>query len=127
MNKIKQALDKLFQTHRVVFWYDIKNELKQDFESLSLVDVEKLVIENNEFFIKHRVLREKSESKFLIYHQGARPNDSINWLLDMELAFGEFRSDQNSIWLGEIGLGFDYADFVQEHITFLKIRILEKN
>src|SRR5690606_19272850 len=26
----------------------------------------------------------------------------------------------NSIWLGEIGLGFDYADFVQEHITFFK-------
>ncbi|PIT99448.1 MAG: BREX-1 system phosphatase PglZ type A [Bdellovibrionales bacterium CG10_big_fil_rev_8_21_14_0_10_45_34] len=120
MSKIKQALDKLFQTHRVVFWYDTKNELKQDFESLSLVDVEKIEIQNNEFFIKHKVLREKNDSKFLLYHQGARPKDSVNWLIDMELAFGEFRSDQNSIWLGEIGLGFDYADFVQEHITFFK-------
>lgn len=120
MSKIKQALDKLFQTHRVVFWYDTKNELKQEFEALDFTDIEKLEIQNNEFFIKHQVLREKSESKFLIYKEGPRLSDSSNWLLDMELAYGEFRSDQNSIWLGEIGLGFDWADFVQEHVSFFK-------
>lgn len=120
MSKIKVALDKLFQTHRVVFWYDTKNELKDEFQSLEFSDVEKLVIQNNEFFIKYHVLRERAESKFLLYREGARPSDSANWLLDVELAFTEFKSDQNSIWLGEIGLGFDYGDFVQEHVAFFK-------
>lgn len=120
MSKIKQALDKLFQTHRVVFWYDTKKELKDDFKSLELNDVEKIEINNNEFAIKCRVLREQIESKFLIYKEGPRLGDAENWLLDMELAFGEFRSDQNSIWLGEIGLGFEWADFVQEHVSFFK-------
>ncbi|MFZ4715529.1 MAG: BREX-1 system phosphatase PglZ type A [Bacteriovoracaceae bacterium] len=126
MSKIKLALDKLFQTHRVVFWYDTKNELKQVFNDLSFSDVEKIEIQNNEFFIKQRVLREKSDFKFLIYKDGSRLNDSSNWLLDMELAFGEFRSDQNSIWLGEVGLGFEWADFVQEHVTFFKKQIFRE-
>ena len=40
-NRIAQALMKLFDRHRIVFWYDTKSELHNDFESLSLPDVEK--------------------------------------------------------------------------------------
>ena len=35
-DRIKQALNRLFEKHRIVFWYDAKKELRADFESLQL-------------------------------------------------------------------------------------------
>lgn len=59
MNKrIKKALINLFEKHRIVFWYDGKKELRQDFETLDLEDVEKIELINNEFGVKYRILRE---------------------------------------------------------------------
>jgi hypothetical protein len=43
-NRITQALTKLFERHRIVFWYDTKGELRSDFEAVSIPDVEKLEI-----------------------------------------------------------------------------------
>ena len=41
-NRIAQALTKLFDRHRIVFWYDSKQELRGDFYALELLEVEKL-------------------------------------------------------------------------------------
>jgi hypothetical protein len=41
-------------------------------------------------------LREEPDQKFLLYHEGPFPEDPDNWLLDVQLAFGAFRSDQVS-------------------------------
>ena len=46
-NRIAQALAKLFDRHRIVFWNDAKQELRDDFESLQLSGVEKLELSNN--------------------------------------------------------------------------------
>jgi len=35
-NRIAQALTKLFDRHRIVFWYDAKQELRSDYEALEL-------------------------------------------------------------------------------------------
>ena len=35
-NHIAQVLSKLFEHHRIVFWYDPGQELRGDFEALSL-------------------------------------------------------------------------------------------
>lgn len=122
MNKqIKQALDNLFQKHRIVFWYDDKQEFDKDFESLELDDVTKLEIHNNEFRLKHQVLREQKDQKFLLYKNGARPSKYIdNWLLDLELYSGDFRTDQVAIWLVELGLGLQFSQIVEEHIEFFQ-------
>ena len=56
-SRIVAPLNRLFAKHRIVFWYDSKQELRSEFESLELANVEKLEIVNNEFGIKHRVLR----------------------------------------------------------------------
>lgn len=40
-SKISQALQALFEKHRIVFWYDAKDEFKADFEQLQLHGVEK--------------------------------------------------------------------------------------
>ena len=47
-NRIAIALTKLFDRHRIVFWYDAKKELRDDFEALSLPGIEKIELANNE-------------------------------------------------------------------------------
>ncbi len=118
MDKIAQALQKKFQKHRIVFWYDTKKELRTDYEKLEFSDIEKIELNNNEFRVKHRILREEQDKKFLIYHEGESPFDLDNWLLDVQLAFGEFRTDQSAIWLNELGLGLEFSDIVDQHSVF---------
>ena len=119
-DRIAQALTNLFEHHRIVFWYDAKKELRDDFEAVSLPDVMKLELTNNEYAIKYQLLREKPEQKFLLYREGPKPDDLDNWLLDVLLAQGEFRTDQVGIWLSELGLGQEYADVLQIHAEYFK-------
>lgn len=119
-SRIAQALSKLFERHRIVFWYDAKSELRADFTAVSLEDVDKIELTNNEFGIKHRILRKHPEGKFLLYRDGPQPDDLDNWLLDVQLAHGEFRTDQVAIWLAEFDLGLEFADVVQQHAGFFQ-------
>lgn len=120
MDRITLSLNKIFETHRIVFWYDVKKELRSDYETVAISDVEKVEVRNNHFYIKHLVLRERPDQKFLLYFESERPADKDNWLLDVELAYGEFRSDRSSIWLGELGLGYEFANLMSEHEEFFK-------
>ena len=95
-NRIAQALTKLFERHRIVFWYDEKQDLRDEFEGLSLPRVEKVELTNNEYGIKYRILREQPGQKFLLYREGQQPADLENWLLDVHLAHGEFRTKLTS-------------------------------
>lgn len=117
-DQIARALERLFDKHRIVFWYDAKQELRDDFDALALADVEKLVLTNNEYGIKYKMLREAPEQKFLLYREGPQPADLDNWLLDVQLAHGEFRTDQAAIWLSELELGLEFVDVVQAHTEF---------
>ena len=117
-NRIALALTKLFERHRVIFWYDAKQELRRDFEALAIPDIEKIELLNNEYQVKYRLLREQPERKFLVYRDGPQPEDLDNWLLDVQLANGEFRTDQIGIWLSELELGLEFSDLVQEHTEF---------
>lgn len=117
-DRISLALQRLFEKHRIVFWYDTKHELRADFTALVLPGVEKIEIVNNEFGIKHHILREQPEQKFLLYRDGPQLPDLENWLLDVQLAHGEFRTDQVALWLAELDLGPTFADVVQAHAEF---------
>ena len=119
-NRIAHALTALFEKHRIVFWYDSKDELRAEFDALDLQGVTKLEIANNEYALKYRILREEPEQKFLLYHAGSQPEDLQNWLLDVLLAHGEFRTDQVGIWLSELELSLEFADVVQEHLEFFR-------
>lgn len=118
MNKIEGALSKLFDKHRIVFWYDAKQELRKDYESVDLVGIEKIELANNEFSVKYRMLRQEPDRKFLVYHEGKQPADLDNWLLDVLLANGEFRADQVAIWLAEMEL--EFAELFEQHQEFFK-------
>lgn len=119
-DRIAQALTRLFERHRILFWYDAKQELRNAFEALSLPGVEKLELTNNEYRIKYRILREQPGQKFLLYREGPQPTDLENWLLDVQLAEGEFRTDQVGLWLSELELGMEFADLVQIHAEFFQ-------
>lgn len=120
-NKIEQALDKLFaqgNKGRLVFWYDEKKELRADYDALQLDGVEKVIVENNEYALKYRMLKEEPKQKFLIFREGKRPKDIDNWLLDLELAYSEFRTDQNALWVNELGLMLEDIPLVEAHKEF---------
>ncbi len=118
MNKISLALKKLFEKHRIVFWYDSKKELRHEYEQLELAEIAKIELQNNEFKVKYRILREEPHQKFLLYHAGAPPSDMDNWLLDVQLASGEFSADQAAIYLSELGLGIEFTDIIKKHADF---------
>lgn len=119
--RIAKGLESLFEKHRIVFWHDAKSELRAAFDAVDLAGVEKAVVSNNEFGLKHRILRGAPQQKFLIYSAGQRPERAIdNWLLDVELANGEFQADQISMWLSELGLGPKFRDLVETHQEFFR-------
>ena len=122
-----QALEKRFENHRIVFWFDAKKELRQAYEALEFSDIEKIELNNNEFRVKHRILREEPDKKFLLYHEGEAPSDLDNWLLDVQLASDEFRTDQSAIWLNELGLGIEFTDIVNAHTVFFNVAKRREN
>lgn len=126
-DRIAKGLEAQFDKHRIVFWYDPAREFRQAFEALTLDGVEKIELANTEFAVKHRVLREEPKRRFLLYRDGPRPADIDNWLLDIELAHGVFKSDQVAIWLADLGLPVSFEDVVREHQEFFRSgRRLEK-
>lgn len=122
MSRIEEGLKLLFEDHRVIFWYDEKSELGEDFEGLSLDGVEKLKVAHNPFEIKYQVNKVRPESKFLLYFDYSRPPYEENWLLDMELAYHVFQTDQEALFLQEMELGFHLKDLVAQHIDFFKAK-----
>ncbi|WP_201583161.1 BREX-1 system phosphatase PglZ type A [Psychrobacter jeotgali] len=121
-DRIINALQQLFKRHRIVFWYDAKHELRDDFDSLVLEDIEKIVLNNNEFSVKYKIIREQPNQKFLLYRAGAQPALLDNWLLDLQLAHGEFRTDQVAIWLSELSLGIEFAEVLKDHAEFFRAK-----
>jgi uncharacterized protein (TIGR02687 family) len=117
-NRIQQALIKLFDRHRIVFWYDDKHEFRDVFESLEMDGIEKAEINANEFMLKHRILRDAPKQPFLLYYEGKEPRHINNWLLDVQLSSAVFRTDQSAIWLSELNLPSDFVDVVTDHEVF---------
>ena len=115
---IRKALARQFEKHRIVIWQDTDAEFADSFASFDLPDVVPLEVENNEFGLKYRVLRQEPDKKFLLYRRGKVPEDRDNWLLDLELASSVFVADQASIWVQEIGLPYEFVSIVKEHEAF---------
>lgn len=122
MNKISEALIKLFNKHRVIFWYDEKDELTEQYKEVLLDDVTKIYVQGNEFAVKHIINKQNPTGKFLLYFTGEKPSNEDNWLLDMELAHQVFHTDQEAMWLQEMGLGYHLKELVTEHLEFFRAK-----
>ena len=99
MSRIEQSLTNYFDKNRLVFWYDDKGEMRSEFDGISLPEVTKLEIENNEFALKKQILKDEPEQKFLIYSSTPAPENEENWLLDLNLAGICFSADASSLIL----------------------------
>jgi hypothetical protein len=117
-DKITQALSRLFEKHRIVFGTTPSRSSLTITRSLNLPGIEKITLTNNEFGVKHRILREQPEQKFLLYRDGPEPAELENWLLDVQLAHTEFRTTQVAMWLAELDLGPTFAEVVGAHAEF---------
>lgn len=120
-DKVQSALEKLFHQHRLVFWYDDKEEMTGLFKSLEIPEVEKVTIENNEFTLKHKLLIEKPAQKFLLYQSNDKPADKDNWLLDLLLSNYEFHTDLSSLYLQDLDLPTEFKSLIQNHEEFFAI------
>ena len=120
LDRIAKGLCTQFEKHRIVFWYDPNREFGEAFEAIALPGVEKIRVANTEFAVKHRVLRQEPKQHFLVYREGPKPAEIDNWLLDVELGHGEFRTDQVAIWLTELGLPANLDTVVRAHEDFFR-------
>ncbi len=99
--KIKKHLEDRFKETRIIFWYDGKQEFTDFFNQLEISQVSKIEINNNEFQVKYRILKEKAKDKFLLYFPYEQKADKDNWLLDVQLAEGIFSADKLGLMLSE--------------------------
>ncbi|MEO1263220.1 MAG: BREX-1 system phosphatase PglZ type A [Bacteroidota bacterium] len=122
MTRIEESLHKIFRDHRIIFWYDEKEEMKEQYQALTLDGIEKVWVQDNPFAVKYRINKEQPTDKFLLYFTGPKPALEDNWLLDMELAHHVFHTDQEAMFLQELGLGYHLKELVAEHIDFFKAK-----
>jgi len=120
MSKIKESLISLFEQNRIILWYDEDQSFTQEFDTLELEGIEKIVVENNEFATKYRMYIQKPSSKFLLYLPYSRPENDDNWLLDIELSNYVFHTDQEAMTLQEIDLPIHYRPWIKQHLDFFK-------
>ena len=118
LDQVTQAITRLFEHHRIVFWYDTHKELRQEYEALVIPEVEKIEIANNEYGIKYLILREAPKQKFLLFFDGPQPKDLENWLLDVQLANATFSADKVSMWAAELGLRPEFISLIEAHAEF---------
>jgi len=123
MINIQQRLKTIFQTQRLVFWYDDNEALKNEFEAIDLDDVTKLEIDNNEFGIKRQILSLQPTDKFLIYSATPVPQDEDNWLLDLNIANYIFSADKTSLILQNLGLDVSFKEFIGKFDKFFNSKV----
>lgn len=122
MNKIAETLIKSFEKHRIIFWYDAKVELKDQFDELEIAGVKKVHVQDNQFEIKYQISKQFPTDKFLLYFDVDKPSNEDNWLLDLELAHHLFHTDLEASFLQEMGLEYHFKELVSEHIEFFKAK-----
>ena len=83
---VKPHLERRFQDQRVVFWHDPEGQYAAELDGLDMSGVTILLVGNDEYAIKYRLLKEQPDDKVLVYRSGPIPVGIGNWLLDLELA-----------------------------------------
>lgn len=116
MKRIHDSLDRVFQRHRLVFWYDATGEWADTFKAYPNDQAAKLTVAGNELGTKVRVVRDPNpDAKFLIYVPTVRPPDADNWLLDLLLQGYEYKADKASLALQDVGLPHEFLHIAEDH------------
>jgi len=103
-SSIQEHLAARFERHRLVVWRDLDGTYATEVDAQAPVGVTVLRVENDEFGIRHRVLRDEPGTRFLLYRNGPVSEGAGNWLLDLELAYGVFTADRGALMQVDLGL-----------------------
>lgn len=106
--QLRERFSRPGEAGRIVIWPDPEGRYADSLDDLSLSDVAVLRVEGNEFAVKRRVLLTEPKRKFLLYrHRQPDTRETVtdNWLKDMELAYGTFTADHESLLVQELGGG----------------------
>jgi uncharacterized protein (TIGR02687 family) len=123
MSKIEESIQKLFTKHRVLVWYDGEQSFGQEYAEIDLPGITKIDVNNNELAVKYRLYMEEPNSKFLLYLPKERPEDTDNWLLDVELAYHVYHTDEQALFLQELGLEYHLKEWVSKHLDFFRNKL----
>lgn len=119
--QLRERFNRPGEAGRIVIWSDPEGRYTDSLEDLSLPDVTVLRVEDNEFAVKRRVLLAEAKRKFLLY-RFREPDTSEtvtdNWLKDMELAYGTFTADHDSLLVQELGGGSTLRSVVGQYPHF---------
>ncbi|TSE15059.1 BREX-1 system phosphatase PglZ type A [Arthrobacter sp. KBS0703] len=118
-SSISDHLAARFEQHRLVVWHDPESSYATDVDAHAPNGVAVLRVQNDEFGVKHRVLRDEPSTKFLIYRSGPVAEGAGNWLLDLELAYGVFTADRGALLRADLSLNAPGSDeLIAGHETF---------
>jgi uncharacterized protein (TIGR02687 family) len=118
MSKILESINRLFEKHRIIIWYDGEHNFTKEFEELQLAGANKCIIDRNEFALKYQVLLQKPAEKFLLYAAYNKPDNEDNWLLDIELSNHVFHTDQEAMFLQELDLQYIFRNWINRYLDF---------
>jgi uncharacterized protein (TIGR02687 family) len=121
-DKLREALDRHFARHRVVFWYDPDGANREVAESYAANGIDLVEVNNDQFALKYRLLKLQPEKRALVYVPSHRPPDDQNWLLDIELSHFVFSSNQAAWVTDELGLDYEFEELIQNHLAFFQNR-----
>jgi len=119
---ILTALRRIFEDkdEQIVIWYDESGAFKERFELLELTGIEKIEADRNLFWIKYRIYVEAPKNKYLIYVHGKKPEAKENWLLDVALSFHEFKADESSMNIQELGIDLRLKPLLDKYAKFFR-------
>lgn len=120
--KIQGVLSDLIDKYGLVFWYDNDGEMQEFATSLELPGVEVLILQNNAFSLKYRILKgEKPERGFVVYSPEGKPKDEDNWLLDLQVMATPFSADMGSLYAAECNIPLELKEkTIDKHLEFFK-------
>jgi TIGR02687 family protein len=119
--QLRERFNRPGEAGRIVIWPDPEGRYADSLDDLSLPDVAVLRVEDNEFAVKRRVLLTEPKRKFLLYrHRQPDTRETVtdNWLKDMELAYGTFTADHESLLVQELRGGPALRGVVSQYPRF---------
>ena len=130
MPSVQSRLESFYkaQTHRLLLWYGNNSpEMSAEFDAVDLPGINKRRVDNNHLQTKIEVMLDKPEEQFLLFLPGKAPERDVdNWLLDLQLAFPVFSTDELAVYRDELGLDRATDHILKAHASFLTSKTRRK-
>jgi uncharacterized protein (TIGR02687 family) len=120
MSEIQKIIGGLLRQHRMVFWFDPEGHYREEYDALDLPEVKKMEAGLRPFRMKHFLLKENPQQKFVLYFPSPKPPDRDNWLLDIMLSQAVFQADDASLLLADLQLDESLKPYLQKYLTFFR-------